>query len=279
MRVALVAQWLRAAAAATRSGAPTALPVRASASRSCRSVGRLRLWLPDGVAAGRRSSCSPPAELAVPFWAERRGTTPWHPRHIAERYGLFTIIVLGECGRCPSTVALQAASTRPHGFATSPAGHGIGGLLLLFAMWWIYFLHPSADGLRAHQDSQFWWGYGHYAVFASLAALGAGLDVVVAVTADHHGRDFAVSERTVGLVVAGSISVFLLVFGSLQRVIEGLETPGVRHFAGAALLLFGCALLAGPAGLQIALALMTVVLAGVVAIGVVSKHRTAVASG
>jgi low temperature requirement protein LtrA len=36
------------------------------------------------------------AELAVPFIAESRATTPWHPGHIAERYSLFTLIVLGE---------------------------------------------------------------------------------------------------------------------------------------------------------------------------------------
>ncbi|MGH8991786.1 MAG: low temperature requirement protein A, partial [Acidimicrobiia bacterium] len=36
-----------------------------------------------------------PAELAVPVWAERAGPTPWHASHIAERYGLFTIILWG----------------------------------------------------------------------------------------------------------------------------------------------------------------------------------------
>ena len=37
-------------------------------------------------------------DLAIPIWAERAGRpTPWNPEHIAERYGLFTIIVLGEC--------------------------------------------------------------------------------------------------------------------------------------------------------------------------------------
>ena len=35
-------------------------------------------------------------ELAVPPWAERRGKLSWHPRHIAERYGLFYILLLGE---------------------------------------------------------------------------------------------------------------------------------------------------------------------------------------
>lgn len=38
-------------------------------------------------------------EQLVPWWAERRGSTAWHPHHIAERYGLFTIILLGESRR------------------------------------------------------------------------------------------------------------------------------------------------------------------------------------
>ena len=42
------------------------------------------------LAASGSSSCS------IPVWAERVNMTPWHPHHIAERYGLFTIIVLGE---------------------------------------------------------------------------------------------------------------------------------------------------------------------------------------
>ena len=41
--------------------------------------------------------------------AERAGrTTPWHPGHIAERYGLFTIIVLGE-GVLACVVAVETA--------------------------------------------------------------------------------------------------------------------------------------------------------------------------
>ncbi len=36
-------------------------------------------------------------ELVVPVWAERAAGEPlFHPEHIEERYGLFTIIVLGE---------------------------------------------------------------------------------------------------------------------------------------------------------------------------------------
>ncbi|WP_261566120.1 low temperature requirement protein A [Frankia gtarii] len=48
-----------------------------------------------------------PSELAVPIIAERAGRTPWHP-HIAERYGLFAIIVLGE-SILSAMVAVQPA--------------------------------------------------------------------------------------------------------------------------------------------------------------------------
>ena len=61
-----------------------------------------RLGACDWPSAGRWASPGSwsrgSLELAIPIWAERAGRpTPWHPEHIAERYGLFTIIVLGEC--------------------------------------------------------------------------------------------------------------------------------------------------------------------------------------
>ncbi|WP_170180741.1 low temperature requirement protein A [Actinomadura pelletieri] len=42
---------------------------------------------------------------SVPPIAERAGTTTWHPHHIGERYGLFTIILLLLISR-PKTAAL-----------------------------------------------------------------------------------------------------------------------------------------------------------------------------
>ena len=64
---------------------------------SCRSAGSLRLVAarPVGLVGVPRARRSP--SCAVPVWAERAGRRRrWHPDHIAERYGLFTIIVLGE---------------------------------------------------------------------------------------------------------------------------------------------------------------------------------------
>src|SRR4051794_37266965 len=78
-------------------------------SRSCRSGG-CRGWQCTARRATIAFLLLVVAELAVPVWAERGLMTTWHPHHIAERYGLFTIIVLGECV-LGATVAARAAVT------------------------------------------------------------------------------------------------------------------------------------------------------------------------
>ena len=60
------------------------------------------------------------AELAVPVVAERRGQTGLAPEHIAERYGLFTLIVLGE-SVLSATVALRG---RVHRGPSTPPSAG-----------------------------------------------------------------------------------------------------------------------------------------------------------
>ena len=116
------------------------------------------------------------AELTVPTLAERPSATTWHPRHIAERYGLFNIIVLGESVSA-ATIAVQSAvdENRALGELLPIA---VGGLLIVFAAGWIYFAVPIEEHLTSNREA-FLWGYGHYAVFASAAAIGAGLEVAV----------------------------------------------------------------------------------------------------
>jgi low temperature requirement protein LtrA len=53
-----------------------------------------------------------------------------------------------------------------------------GGLLIVYAAWWIYFAAPAHVRLHSNRVA-FLWGYGHYLIFASAAAIGAGLEVAV----------------------------------------------------------------------------------------------------
>ncbi len=123
------------------------------------------------------------AELAVPLWAEQPAMTNWHPHHIAERYGLFTIIVLGECVLAAFTAV--RAMIDEDGLSIELVLVAGGSLGLLFALWWVYFLKDAGGGLERNRHLGFWWGYGHYVVFGSLAALGAGLELAAEAVTHH----------------------------------------------------------------------------------------------
>ncbi|MFJ9414584.1 low temperature requirement protein A [Streptomyces sp. NPDC101227] len=174
MRLALVSQWLRAAHGSEGAERRTAL--RYALGVSICQVGWVALlFVPAGevpwvfVVMGL-------LELSVPAFAERDWKTAWHPHHIAERYGLFTIIVLGET-IAAATVAVQSALDENDELGSLLPIAG-GGLLLVFAAYWIYFAVPIHLHLRSHNQA-FVWGYGHYLVYASAAAIGAGVEIAV----------------------------------------------------------------------------------------------------
>jgi low temperature requirement protein LtrA len=201
MRLAMVAQWVRAA----RSD-PDYRPVAATYAVGITVVQLgwvARLLLPDGLLVPSFFVLVA-AELAVPALAERRARTAWHPEHIAERYGLFTLIVLGE-SVLSATIALEAAfaeSEHPVALITL----GLAGLVVLFSMWWIYFEQPAHERLTSLRAS-IRWGYGHYAVFAAAAATGSGL--AVAVDVDRHVAQVGTLPAAFATTVP--VAVFVLV--------------------------------------------------------------------
>jgi low temperature requirement protein LtrA len=174
MRLAMAAQWLRVARSSEGPERTTALRY-AGGVLFC-LVGWLGLLvLPEG---GRPWVFLVMAvlEMCVPRYAEKGFATSWHPHHISERYGLFTIIVLGE------TIAAATIAVKTGVDENDALGDllpiAAGGLLIIFSAWWIYFVVPIHGHLRSNKQA-FLWGYGHYLIFASAAAIGAGLEVAV----------------------------------------------------------------------------------------------------
>ncbi|MFE5830184.1 low temperature requirement protein A [Streptomyces sp. NPDC056488] len=175
MRLALVFQWMRAARHATDPAERTMCHRYAGGVLLCQ-VGWLGLLLAPEPARAWVFLVMALAELAVPLYAERAGTSTWHAHHIAERYGLFTLIVLGE------TVAAATVAVKS-GIVENDALDELlpiaaGGLLLVFAAWWVYFVVPAHDRLTSSRQA-FLWGYGHYLILMSAAAIGAGLEIAV----------------------------------------------------------------------------------------------------
>ncbi|WP_107309216.1 low temperature requirement protein A [Streptomyces sp. TP-A0356] len=232
MRVALTLQWLRAA-----HGEPG--PIRRTALRYATGLALVQVgWLvmvllPRSVwdwGFVALAIC----ELSVPVIAERHQATSWHPQHISERYGLFTIIILGETISA-STVAVQVAlDEKDVLFDLLPIAGG--GLLLVFAAYWIYFDVPIREHLSQDETPPFAWGYGHYFIFASGAAVGAGLEVAV----DKVLGKTHVSELAAAAAVTVPIGVFLVSTWAVHARHDKRETAQWAVLPVSAVLVLAC---------------------------------------
>lgn len=107
---------------------------------------------------------------------KKKGNTTWHPKHIADRYGSFTLILLGES-------LLSSAN------ALLPAMHqgnntkelvllGMSAMIVTALLWWIYFW-PEHHHLIGSLSESIFYGYGHYFIFVFAGALSAGVGVGV----------------------------------------------------------------------------------------------------
>ncbi|MCU1439165.1 MAG: low temperature requirement protein [Rhodoglobus sp.] len=141
-------------------------------------------------------------ELAGPVLAERKTSgTPWHPHHIAERYGLLAIIALGE--GVFGTVAAVSVLVQSQGWSTEAVLVVVAGVGLTFGLWWNYFIIPSGVVLARHRNRGSVWGAGHLFIYGAIAATGAGLHVAAYVIEGN------AQIGTLGAVVAVAVPVLI----------------------------------------------------------------------
>jgi low temperature requirement protein LtrA len=260
MRLAGVTQWLRAARSDAQRRSVALRYAGGIAIVQILWVARLALPHEWGIVSFLVLVL---AEIALPLIAERApgGPTTWHPHHIADRYGGFTIIVLGE-SVAAATVAVKSGldENRHVGSLLSLAG---AGLVIVFALWWLYF-DRSAQGLLTSLRAAFLWGYGHYFIFASAAAIGAGL----AVATDYDGGHAAISGTAAAYAVALPTAVYLI-FVWLLHIRPHLRGPLVIAYPLAAVLVLLAPL--GPAPVHVVAGVLVVL----VALSVTLGRRTA----
>ncbi|MCU7727220.1 low temperature requirement protein A [Actinoplanes sp. KI2] len=203
MRLALVTQWLRAAKSDPQRRS-TALRYAIGVS-AVQALWLLRLAIPESWSFLPIFHLLVVLELVVPIWAERApgGPTSYHPHHIAERYGLFTLIVLGE-SVAAATIAFRGGLDEDGAHTGALIRLAVAGLVVVFALWWLYF-DRSAHNLLSSLRTSMMWGYGHYFVFASAAAVGAGLGVAVDQLTEHA----EISAVLAGYAIAVPVAVYL----------------------------------------------------------------------
>jgi low temperature requirement protein LtrA len=200
MRIAMVAQWLRASRSAGENRRNTR--IYAAGIAALQVLWLVRLALPESLHTITLIMLIV-AELAVPYVAERRGHTPWHPHHITERYGLFTLILLGESLLASSNAIIEAVHEDQ---ALGPLiSISVLTLVVTAALWWIYFWPPHHAVIGSFGRTMRY-GYVHYFVFGAAGAFSAGIEVQIDVLT-HHSK---LSDLAASFTVTVPIAVFVL---------------------------------------------------------------------
>ncbi|MGW5867154.1 low temperature requirement protein A [Streptomyces sp. NPDC055239] len=160
------------------------------------------------------------AELALPLLAGRRlSESPGDAEHLRERFGLFTIIVLGE-SVLGFTNGLVTAHTAP-----TAALNAAAAFALTAGLWWSYF---SASSTRPGAHEQLAEGgrhlhayvFGHLPIQLALAVTGGAVGTAVSTTAPHLSTPLAAC-------IFGGTAAFVAATALVRASFTGLREPVV----------------------------------------------------
>lgn len=141
-------------------------------------------------------------ELCIPPFAESANPTAWHKHHIVERHSLLNIIVLGECFLA---VVMSIREGVDHGaLSWEILEIGVLASIITFIMWALYFSKEEHLHIAEKKHTMLW-ADGHFALFASAAAAGAGFAVMVEL-ATHHTT---ISQQAASLSVAIPVAIYV----------------------------------------------------------------------
>ncbi|MFA7250137.1 MAG: low temperature requirement protein A [Dehalococcoidia bacterium] len=149
--------------------------------------------------------------LATP-WLMRRtqARSPLNASHLPERFGLFTILVLGE-----SVAAVVAGLHPDQAHATTLAGAG-AAFVVATGLWWIYFDNFEGSVVRRDPDRRHdWrptaWIYAHFPLAACLAAAGNGMGHLITAGEAHESRALVITCST---ALAGALLAMAVILVS-----------------------------------------------------------------
>ncbi|MEV7418434.1 low temperature requirement protein A [Streptomyces sp. NPDC089919] len=221
----LLARWMVTVLYAWAGRGDPRFKAAARSYAACSALSSL-LWagglaLPDGAPRWTAWGAGMLVELALPFLAGRyTAAVPSDADHLTERFGLFTIIMLGE-------MVLGFVGGLSH-TRTGPAAAlaGVLAFALCACLWWAYFnASSSGPGSHAQLASRPWlrhaFVYGHLPMQCGLAVLGGTLGVVVS------GQVSQLSPAAAACV-GGGIAVFHAVGALVRAAFTGFGETVVR---------------------------------------------------
>ena len=159
-------------------------------------------------------------DLGTPWFAVRHSVAvPPDAAHLPERFGLFTLILLGE-----SVVAVMHGIEHQEYWSPAAAGAAYSGMGVAFFIWWWYFdaaraataqpVRSRLEAVRLHA-----WSYCHLPLYLGLVVAFVGIELVVSVAPAP-----ALSLRQLGILVAA-----LVVTSSSMAAIAALSAKQTRR--------------------------------------------------
>ena len=162
-------------------------------------------------------------DLATPFIMRKaQAASPLDVSHLPERFGLFTILVLGE-----SIVAVTVGLGHVE-WQWSTTIAGIAGLSIATGLWWIHFDNVDGRVVRRKGKGRAWqptvWIYSHLPLAIGLAMVGVGVEH--AIVASDHGHHYTSAERwlLVGGVVLALAAMVGIEMASRRDIGDHLRT-------------------------------------------------------
>lgn len=148
-------------------------------------------------------------DLTTPVWGRRMlMRLQFSPGHLAERFGGFLIIALGE-----SIVAIGAPAAAGHRLGAGTLGAVAAAFVLACALWWVYYVYAARAVRHALETASFRTdiirgvlSYGHLSLTGGVIAVAVGLAGVIA----HPGNRLATGQA--GLLFGGT-ALYLATFG------------------------------------------------------------------
>ena len=169
-------------------------------------------WLAAGVVL-LQMAISPVAYLTT-------GNFPKQQSHMPERFGLFTIIVLGE------TIVAVAQSLIEEEWTTRNLFLAVLGFSSAVLMWWLYFYRSDREAISKALDDRsllkrsFFYGYSHYFTFVAVAAFGiAWEEAIIADT-------IRLAPHLIAFII-GTLGLFLLSLGVMHWAMPNQFPPRV----------------------------------------------------
>jgi low temperature requirement protein LtrA len=176
MRLVLVAQYFRAGQVPEARSLTTRYP----AGHGTAAI----LWLASAlVPAPERFwiwGIAFAIDLGAPWLAVRHSVkAPPDAAHLPERFGLFTLILLGE-----SVVAVMQGMESQEDWTPAPATSAFLGMAISFLIWWWYFegaAGASAQPVRTRSEAVRFhiWSYAHFPLSLGIVVTGVGIQRII----------------------------------------------------------------------------------------------------